>query len=187
MWVKILKIYAGPLGLYVIDQKLDVPKEIVDKLPKGTCKPVPAPWDEKIDHKAIAAAEQKKNATLAIEKAVALRRKVDELTLLMVDFSRAFKNAQDADKKAQDMENKAAKKSDVKKIIQFADAKLQIAGSKFAEVQAEKTIAILEAEDAEQVAAKLAEEAGIGFEPAKGISDADGQTVSSPAEKSIQD
>jgi hypothetical protein len=195
MWVQILKTYSGPLGLFVKDEKKDVPKEIVDKLPKGICKSAPAPWDEKIDHKAIDAAELKKNAALTIEKTVALHKKVEGFALQLVDLSNILKAAQDIEDNAKKLMEKAQKNmgtekglkhfNGLKRHFQYAHARLQIAGADFFKRQAEKIIAELELEDAEKLAAKLAQEAGIGFEPAKGVTDADGQTVSSPSEKSV--
>ena len=52
------KTYAGPLGLFISGIKQDIPKELVEKLGKF-CSPCSVPWDEKIDHKAIAAAQKK--------------------------------------------------------------------------------------------------------------------------------
>ena len=55
MWIKMLKTYAGPLGLYPVYQKFDVPKQVAEGLKKAkvsferTC----PPWDEKMDRKAV--------------------------------------------------------------------------------------------------------------------------------------
>jgi len=195
MWTLFKKVYSGPLGLFLAGIKYDIPKETAEKLGKF-CQPVPAPWDEKIDHKAIACAEDKKNAIIALERAGYLRGKVYLIASKVADLSSAFKTAQVADDEARKLMDKAAEKrtdtnksqkhfASLKRGFQFADARLQIASSRFAESQAEHTLAELEAEDAEREAAKLAEEAGLEFGPAKRVPDSNGQTISSPSEKSV--
>jgi hypothetical protein len=195
MWVLFKKTYSGPLGIFVAGIKQDIPKEIAEKLGKF-CSPIVAPWDEKIDHKAIAFAEDKKNAVAAIEKTVALRQKVEELMLRFNDLSKVFKQAQIVEENARKLAVKATEKASdsdkskkhitgLNRELKIRNFETQYVSGKFISAEADLSLAKLEAEDAEAIAAKLAEEAGIKFEPAKRISDSGGQAVSSPAEKSV--
>ncbi|MCJ7778640.1 MAG: hypothetical protein MUP16_10035 [Sedimentisphaerales bacterium] len=89
MWVLLKSTYAGPLGMFIEGQKMDLPKEKVaairkaigDKNVVDTC----APWEEGIDMKAA-----KHNAFLekvhnAIAKAENLSTERDRLGCLIKD------------------------------------------------------------------------------------------------------
>lgn len=80
MWTKIQKTYSGKLGMFVIGQKYDLTEATIKQFPKGTAVQCCAPWDEKIDTKAVAKLELVKNAKAAKMAVERIEEKLTETT-----------------------------------------------------------------------------------------------------------
>lgn len=178
MWVLMTKTYAGALGVFPADQKIDLPEDIIEKLPKNSFKKICAPWDEQKDTKAIKKAELIGKAKSAILWADILQQKADKLyekaNSLVAGVTQkqkeAVKTKAVADKVVKIAEKKSASDDDKRQAFDLAreaerknNEHLKAAGE-LAMALADARLKQMEAEDAKQNAKELAEQAGIPFD-----------------------
>ena len=107
MWVKINKSYAGPLGMFVIGERRDIDEKILKQLP-GDCFEISiAPWEEHVDHKAVAAAELKQKALAAIAGVESMQAEMVGLRKVAGRINVLKKEIDDAVAKAKALAQKA--------------------------------------------------------------------------------
>lgn len=194
MWVKFKKTYAGPLGMFVIDTKMDLAEDVVRKLPKGIYKPCCAPWEEHLDKAAIKKAELVAEAKQAADDAARLdaeARDLHEKAEMLLPVAETMEKKYEAAKKAADDAIVKAEKSPTDKnkkstagLAREARRKYheyQKAAGEFSAAISASNLKSMEAEDAKQKADNLAAK----LNPAK-KADAGGDTGGEPAAEGSQ-
>jgi len=68
MWVIFTKTYAGSLGMFLKGERLDVEEAILKQLPEDCFGPSVAPHEDRVDLKAVKAAELVVQAKAAVEE-----------------------------------------------------------------------------------------------------------------------
>jgi len=177
MWIKMLKTYAGPLGVFPAGQKFDLPESTVQQLKKEKASFIKtgAPWDEQKDEVAILAAKDKGNALYALSRADKLQAEADRLLQQADDLVAIVSQNQTASQKADADAKKAIEKSKAntaskglaKKAFELArkaetrDLISQKVQGEFQVARAVAGLKRIEAEDAKKYAEQKAKEAGL--------------------------
>ncbi len=121
MFIKMKDTYQGSVGLFIKDQRYDVPMDIIKLLPKGSFEECKAPWDEHVDEEAVQIAEadaEAKKARLFADKLQTeteqARGKIKQLGSVIksnqAEIKKAKAEAEKLEKIAVDLREKAAAK-----------------------------------------------------------------------------
>lgn len=120
MWIFMLDTYAGGIGTFPKGHKLDLPPDIIERIPKDCYEKTCAPWDEQKDTKKIKLTQAEAKAKeaqiwagLLQDKADEAKQKADQL----VSPASQKQSEADAAKAAADKAVKAAEKQNASKEI----------------------------------------------------------------------
>ena len=104
MWVQFNKTYAGPLGMFIVGSKQNLPEEAISEIRKAIGKEnvvdTVAPWEEHVNHKVAAKSEAVEKARAAIADVERKKAEMVELRKVAARINVLKKEIEDGTEKA---------------------------------------------------------------------------------------